>query len=85
MYRDFDLSRSLLFQFPSNQLLRHFKPKILSIEKEGEHYGIRTIYSAEGLEGEYRKSNPYSIQKIYAVKENNEWRLKNSLPILRVC
>lgn len=82
LYRDFDLSRTLLYQFPSENLLRHFKPKILSIEKEGEHYGIRTIFSADGLEGEYRKSDPWAIQKIYAVRENNHWRLKNSLPII---
>ncbi|KEO75212.1 hypothetical protein [Anditalea andensis] len=82
LYEGFDLSRNLLYQFPSGQLLRHFKPKILSIEKEGDNYGIRTMYSAEGLEGEYRKSNPWAIQKLYAVQENSEWRLKNSLPII---
>lgn len=82
MYKDFDLSRSLLYQFPSGQLLRHFKPKILSIEKEGDYYGIRTIYSGDGLEGQYRKSDPWTIQKIYAVRENNQWKLKNSLPIV---
>jgi hypothetical protein len=81
-YQDFDLSRNSLFQFPSAQLLSHYQPKILSIEKEGDHYGIRTIYSAEGLEDEYRKSNPWAIQKLYAVKENNQWRLKNSLSII---
>lgn len=81
-YKDFDFSRSLLYQVPSNQLLRQFIPKILSIEKEGDHYGIRTIYSADGLEGEYRKSDPWAIQKIYAERENNQWRLKNSLPII---
>ena len=68
-YKDFDFSRSLLYQFPSNQLLRNFKPKILSIEKEGDHYGIRTMYSADGLEGEYRKSNPWAIQKVYGLFE----------------
>jgi len=82
LYKDFDLSRSLLYQFPSEQLLRTFNPKILSIEKEGEHYAIKTIYSSSGLEGEYQKSDPWSIQKIYAILENNEWRLKNSLPII---
>lgn len=40
------------------------------------------MYSAKGLEGDYPKSNPWSIQKVYAVIENNEWRLKNSLPII---
>lgn len=82
LYSDFDLSRTLLYQFPSENLLRYFKPKILTIEKEGEHYGIRTIFSAEGLEGEYRKSDPWAIQKVYAVKENNQWKLKNALPII---
>jgi hypothetical protein len=82
LYRDFDLSRTLLYQFPSENLLRYFKPKILSIEKEGENYGIRTLFSAEGLEGEYRKSDPWAIQKLYAVKENNQWKLKNALPII---
>lgn len=81
-YKDFDFSRTLLYKFPSNQLLRNFRPKILSIEKEGEQYGIRTIYSADGLEGEYRTSDPWAIQKVYAVRENNQWRLKNSLPVI---
>src|SRR5689334_23084295 len=81
-YKDFDFSRSLLFKSPSSQLLRQFKPKILSIEKEGEYYAIRTIYSADGLDGEYRKSDPWAIQKVYAVRENNQWRLKNALPII---
>lgn len=79
---DVDLSRQLLYQFPSDQLLRYFKPKILSIEKEGNNYCIKTIYWAEGLEEEYSKSNPWAIQKIYAVNENNQWRLKNALPII---
>jgi hypothetical protein len=81
-YKDFDFSRRFLYQVPSDQLLRNYIPKILSIEKEGDHYGIRTMYSADGLEGEYRKSDPWAIQKLYAVREDNQWRLKNSLPII---
>ncbi|MFZ6664652.1 hypothetical protein [Peijinzhouia sedimentorum] len=81
-YKSFDFSRAYLYQFPSNQLLGYFKPTILSIEKEGDSYGIRTIFSADGLEREYRKSNPWSITKLYAVKENAEWKLKNALPVI---
>ena len=81
-HKNFDLSRRLLYQFPSDQLLIQFKPKILSIEKEGEHYCIRTIYSADGLEGEFSRSDPWAIQRLYAVKENDQWKLKNSLPIV---
>jgi hypothetical protein len=81
LYVDYDLSRALLYQFPAEQLLRYYQPTILSIEKEGEAYGIRTMYAAEGLEAEYRSSNPWAIQKVYAVKENDTWKLKNGLPV----
>lgn len=78
----FDFSIPHLYQFPSTQLLNYFKPTILSIEKEGDAYGIRTIFFADGLEGMYRKSNPWCIVKLYAIQENGNWKLKNSLPII---
>jgi hypothetical protein len=78
----FDFSIDYLYQFPSSQLLRYFKPTILSIEKEGDNYGIRTIFSADRLPEEYRKSNPWCITKLYAIKENDEWKLKNALPVI---
>ena len=81
-FKTFDLSTIYMYQFSSKQLLQNYKPTILSIEKEGDHYGIRTIFSAEGLQGEYRKSNPWCITKLYAVKEDGKWRLKNALPII---
>lgn len=81
-FKNFDLSTPYLYQFPSKQLLNYYKPTILSIEKEGDYYGIRTIFSADALQGEYRKSNPWCITKLYAVKEDDKWRLKNALPII---
>ena len=81
-FKKFDFSIPYMYQFPSKQLLNDYKPTILSIEKEGEYYGIRTVFSAEGLQGEYRKSNPWCITKLYAVKEDGQWRLKNALPII---
>jgi len=81
-FKNFDHSVPYLYQFPSKQLLKYYKPTILSIEKEDEYYGIRTIFSADDLPGEYRKSNPWCITKLYAVKEDGEWRLKNALPII---
>ena len=81
-YKSFDFSTPYLYQTSSKQLLNYFKPTILSIEKEEKYYGIRTLFSAEGLEGDYRKSNPWCIVKLYAVKENGEWRLKNALPVI---
>lgn len=81
-YKNFDFSIPYLYQFPSNQLLRYYKPTILSIEKEGANYGIRTFFAADGLEGEFRKSNPWCITKLYAVKEEGKWKLKNALPII---
>ncbi|MES2132137.1 MAG: hypothetical protein V4506_07285 [Bacteroidota bacterium] len=81
-YRDFDFTRKFIYQFPSTQLLNYYKPTILSVEKEGENYAIRTLFNAEGLEGDYKKSNPWCITKLYATKENNKWKLKNSISIL---
>ncbi|MBL8005551.1 MAG: hypothetical protein JNL36_10690 [Candidatus Kapabacteria bacterium] len=78
----FDFSIPHLYQFSSSQLLNYFKPTILTIEKEGEAYGIRTIFFADGLEGKYRKSNPWCIVKLYAIQEKGNWKLKNSLPII---
>lgn len=79
-FKNFDLCMEYLYQFPSSQLLRYYKPTILSIEKEGDNYSIRTIFSADGLPEEYRKSNPWCITKLYAIKENGKWKLKNALP-----
>jgi hypothetical protein len=81
-YKEFDFSTPYLYQLPSRQLLNYFKPTILSIVREGAYYSIRTLFSAEGLEGVYQKTNPWCITKLYAVRENGEWRLKNALPII---
>ncbi len=80
-YSDFDFTRSIIYLFPSTEILSYYTPTILSIEKEGENYAIRTLFNAEGLGDNHNKSNPWCITKIYAVKENNQWRLKNALPI----
>ena len=68
-FRRFDFSMEYMYQFPSSQLLRYYKPTILSIEKEGNNYGIRTIFSADTLPEQYRKSNPWCITKLFAIKE----------------
>lgn len=81
-YRDFDFTRKFIYQLPSKQLLNYYKPTILSVEKEGDNYTIRTLFNAEGIEGDYKKSNPWCITKLYAIKENNKWKLKNPLSIL---
>ncbi|HRF99484.1 MAG: hypothetical protein U0W65_05040 [Bacteroidia bacterium] len=81
-YSDFDFTRKFIYQLPSKQLLNYYKPTILSVDKEGDNYAIRTLFNAEGLEGDYNKSNPWCITKLYAIKENNKWKLKNPLSIL---
>lgn len=78
-YKDYDFSLKYLFQFPSSQLLSYYKPKVLSIEKEGNSYLIRTLFEAENIPDSYKKSNPWAITKIYVIKENGNWRLKNTL------
>jgi hypothetical protein len=82
MYEDFDLTRIFIYQLPSRQLLDYYKPTILSIEKEDDNYAIRTLFSADGLDGTYRQYNPWCITKLFAVEEDGQWKLKNALPIL---
>ena len=80
-YKEFDFAQESLFQFDSRQLLNYFKPTILSVEKVEQSYAIRTIFFADNVEGESRKSNPWTIFRIYAVKEFGDWKLKNPLSI----
>ncbi|MBI1268511.1 MAG: hypothetical protein GC193_13885 [Cryomorphaceae bacterium] len=81
-YTDFDFTRASLYPLPADQLLNYYKPTLLSVEKDDVNYVLRTIFNAEGLEGQYKKSNPWCITKVYAVKENGKWRLKNALPMI---
>ncbi len=78
----FDLSARYLYQLPAQRLLAYYKPTVLSIEREGPHFGIRTLFQADGLEGEYRRYDPWCITKLYAVKEDGEWKLMNAMPII---
>lgn len=78
-FRNYDLSTKYLYQFPSSKLLNYYKPQVLSVEKEGSRYCIRTMFYAEGLEGNYKRSNPWSITKVYAELENGKWRLRNTI------
>lgn len=79
---DFDLSATLLYQFPSTGLLAYYTPTILSVERRAAAYEIRTLFYAEGLEDKYRGSNPWAIVRVYAIREDNEWKLKNALPFI---
>jgi len=78
---DFYSARAWIYS--SKDILYAFPPRILSIEKEGEYYyAIRTLYYREGLAGPYQGSNPWAVQRLYAGKENGEWRLFDPLPII---
>ncbi len=81
-YADFDLSRKFIYQAPAAQILGHYKPTVLSVEKEGGYYGIRTIFLADKTASPESNSNPWCITKLHAVKENNEWKLINALPVI---
>ena len=59
-------ARRMIFQSP--EIVSAFPPRVLSIEKEGEYYCIRTLFYREGLEEQYNQSNPWAIQRLYAKK-----------------
>ncbi len=65
-YADPFPARRMIFQ--SSDIVRSFPPKVLSIEKEGDYYCIRTLFYRENLEEPYKSSNPWAIQRLYAKK-----------------
>ena len=81
-YRDFDFTRQFLYRIPPEKLLNYFKPTVLSVVKKNDAWAIRTLFYADGMKGKARKSNPWCITELYAVKENGDWKLKNALPVI---
>jgi hypothetical protein len=78
-YEDFDFTAKFMYQIPSQQLLRYYKPTILSVEKEGNEYVIRTLFSTDKVKGTTSMPNPWCITKVYAAQENGTWKLKNGI------
>jgi hypothetical protein len=75
-YKYFDL----LTQSEINNVymyLPYYPPSILSINREGEYYRIRTLYS----EHDSIFSDPIAITNVYAKREDGKFKLYNSLPI----
>lgn len=54
--------------YNSQNIIKSFPPLLLSIEKEGKFYAIRTLYYSQGLEDPYKSSNPWALQTVYARK-----------------
>ena len=79
-FSDFDFTRSFLYDaIPMKNFVVLYRFVILSIEKENEGYAIRTAFIAKDISQPYMaKQNPWAITRIYAIKENGEWKLKNA-------
>ncbi len=84
-YQDFDFTRGFIYDpIPIDYLRIDYLSKlyrfvILSIEKEEDSYAIRTAIIAKDVTQPYMKEqNPWAIIRIYAIKENNNWKLKNA-------
>ena len=65
-YSDPYSARSWIYN--SQNIIKSFPPLLLSIEKEGKFYAIRTLYYSDGLEEPYKSSNPWALQTMYAKK-----------------
>lgn len=82
---DFDLSRKWTYGYDVIGLhgsvnlhdVYDIQPHVLSIEREGESFAIRTLY----LPAE-TKFGVFTVQRVYARKENGEWRLFSALPVV---
>ena len=65
-YGDPYAARSWIYN--SEHIIKSFPPLLLSIEKEGKFYAIRTLYYSEGLAEPYNSSNLWALQTMYAKK-----------------
>lgn len=77
-YRDFDFSRSSMYNgISSRQLLRAYTPFVLSIEPRNAKYQIRVLYSNAATEPPYVGSKVWCIHKLNAIREKGAWKLEN--------
>ena len=82
-HRDFDFaSYWISHQIPSDVLLASYPPRILSIDKVDDHYEIRTMFYGENLPAEMSGSNPVTILRVAATREDGGWKLANMLPFV---
>ena len=79
-FQDFDFTRAFLYgEQPLDDLSKTYRFIVLSIEKEEESYAIRTAIIAKDVTQPYMKQqNPWAITRLYAIRENNTWKLKNA-------
>jgi hypothetical protein len=77
-WRDFDLTAPFVYQFNLDSLPPGQKPVVLSIEREGELYSIRTLFFRV-LSGE--EPVPWAIVRVYAQFEEGNWKLRNALGV----
>lgn len=83
-WHDYDISRRWTYGYElANGMNLHdafgLKPRVLSIEKKDSLYAIKTLYAPKNLEN---SQEIYSIQRVYASKENGKWKLFSVLPFM---
>lgn len=84
-YHDFDISRRWTYGYElasgrSAHEVFGLTPRVLSIQEEEKGlYAIRTLWAPEDPSTPYQI---YSLQRVYAARENGQWKLRNALPIL---
>jgi len=84
LYRETDMPFDrgmwvMYFRQDPSRIMRAYKPKVLSIEPEGEKYRIRTLFYRDSLSKAYQAHNPPWISIYYAIRENEQWKLQNAI------
>ena len=78
-YEDFDFSRASIFQGGMNaeMLFKYFSPFVMSVEPIGNKYQIRVLFSSPTIDPKYAGSKVWCIQKLNAIRENQNWVFEN--------
>lgn len=79
MYKDFDFSRSSIFQggIKPGQIFNAYPPFVMSVEPLGNKYQIRILFASSTTQPEYVGSKVWCIQKLNVIKEDTNWVLEN--------
>jgi hypothetical protein len=78
-YADPDFTR--IWVYPNAGTIQFFKPLVLSVEKRGPRWEIRTLYSAHEARTDGPVSNPWAMQTVLTKNTAEGWVLCNSLPV----
>jgi hypothetical protein len=81
-YPNFDLAGKWMYRYSTGEV-REWKPELLSVEKNGEFYELRTVFISPGeFDRTDRQQNIWGMMRVFAGQEKGAWKLFNAMPFV---